>query len=84
MVTSLHKPHLSYNVPMSMARSQVQRRVIPSVHHIDASPSHDEHVHYAGAALPARPVEWAEAMVISTGEQSHLVQTRKTYNTARN
>lgn len=56
---------------MSMAGSQVQRCIVPSVHDIDASPSHDEHVHNAGAALPTRPVERAEAVVIST-ENIHI------------
>lgn len=64
-------PYLSHNVAMSMAGGQVQRRVIATVHDVNASPSHDEHVHHAGAALPAGPVERAEAVVISTGREEH-------------
>lgn len=44
----------------------MQGRVVSAVHDVNASPSHDEHVHHVGAALPARPVERAEAMVVST------------------
>lgn len=63
---------------MSVAGSQVQRRVISSVHDVDACPSHDEHVHHAGATLPAGPVEGAEAVVISTEKhsQKHLTCRR--------
>lgn len=49
---------------MSVAGSQVKRRVVSPVHDVDASPPHDEHVHHTGAALPARPVQGAEAVVI--------------------
>ena len=72
----LHEPHLSHNVSMSMAGGQVQRRVVSAVHDINTSSSHDEHVHHAGAAFPACPVERAEAVVISTAkrEQSHSIQ----------
>lgn len=55
---------------MPVAGGQVQRRVISPVHHVDARPSHDEHVHHVGAALPAGPVEGAEAVVVATGQQS--------------
>lgn len=65
------KPHLSHNVPMSVAGGQVQRCIVTSVHDVDARPSHDEHVHHVGAALPAGPVEGAEAVVISAKQQSH-------------
>lgn len=56
---------LSYNIAVSVAGGKVQRCVVSAVHDVDASPSHDEHVHHAGAALPAGPVQWAEAVVIS-------------------
>lgn len=55
---------------MSVAGGQVQRCVISSVHDVDASPPHDEHVHHAGAALPACPVQRAEAVVIPIEEKS--------------
>ncbi len=57
---------------MSMAGSQVQGCVISTVHDVNTSPSHDEHVHHAGAALPACPVERAEAMVISAVREGRL------------
>lgn len=44
----------------------MQRRIVSTVHDVNASPPHDEHVHHTGAALPACPVERAEAVVIST------------------
>lgn len=62
----LHEPYLSHDVAVSMAGGEVQGRVVSAVHDVDARPSHDEHVHHAGAALPAGPVERAEAVVIST------------------
>lgn len=71
------KPHLSHNVPMSVAGGQVQRGIVTSVHDVDACPSHDEHVHHVGAALPAGPVEGAEAVVISAKQQSQ----KKTFHT---
>ncbi len=37
--------HLGQNVTVAMARSQVQGCVVTAVHDIDASPSHDEHIH---------------------------------------
>lgn len=57
--------HLAHDVSVAVAGGQVQGRVISSVHDVDASPSHDEHVHHAGAAFPACPVERTEAMVIT-------------------
>lgn len=76
MPQHLHELYLSHDVTMSMAGSQVQRRVVSAVHDINAGPSHDEHVHHAGAALPACPVERAEAVVVSTvrEECSYLPQ----------
>lgn len=65
-----YKPDLSHNVPMSVAGGQVQRCIVSAVHDIDARPSHDEHVHHVGAALPAGPVEGAEAVVIAVKQQS--------------
>lgn len=82
----LHEPHLSHNVAMSVAGGQVQRRVISTVHDVNASPSHDEHVYHAGAALPACPVERAEAMVISTVREEHSYSaqvSQQTFSTAR-
>ncbi len=37
--------HLGQNVTVAVARCQVQGCVVATVHDIDASPSHDEHVH---------------------------------------
>lgn len=37
--------HLGQNVTVAVARCQVQGCVVAAVHDIDASPSHDEHVH---------------------------------------
>lgn len=54
-----------------MASSKVERCVITTVHDINSSASHDEHVHHAGAALSACPVQGAKAVVISAGRQEH-------------
>lgn len=62
--------YLSHDVTMSVAGGQVQRCVIAPVHDVDAGPPHDEHVHHAGAALPARPVQRAEAVVVPAEERS--------------
>lgn len=67
----LHEPYLSHDFAMPVAGGQVQRCVVSTVHDIDASASHDEHVHHTGAAFPACPVERTEAVVISTREE-HL------------
>lgn len=62
---------------MSMAGSQVQRSIISSIHDVDARPSHDEHVHHIGAALPAGPVEGAETVVITTIRQLQKLRPQK-------
>lgn len=69
-LATLQETYLSHDVTMSVAGGQVQRRVIAPVHDVDAGPPHDEHVHHAGAALPARPVQRAEAVVVPTEERS--------------
>ena len=65
----LHKPHLSHNVLMPMAGGKMKRCVISTVHDVNASSSHDEHVHHTGASFPTGPVERAEAVVISMREE---------------
>lgn len=72
MLQCLCESHLSHNVSMPMAGSKVQRRVVAAVHDINASSSHDEHVHHVGAALSACPVKRAEAVVISAAREKHL------------
>lgn len=62
--------YLSHDVTVPVAGGQVQRRVVSPVHDVDASPPHDEHVYHAGAALPAGPMQGAEAVVIPTEERS--------------
>lgn len=62
---------------MSVAGGKVQRCVISPVHDVDARPSHNKHVHHVGAALPAGPVEGAEAVVIATEQQSQQQQQKK-------
>lgn len=69
-LASRQETNLSHDVTMSVAGGQVQRCVVAPVHDVDAGPPHDEHVHHAGAALPARPVQRAEAVVVPTGERS--------------
>ena len=66
----------------------MQRRVVPAVHDVDARPSHDEHVHHAGAALPAGPVERAEAVVVSAVREENscsktFTTTARTQNNCR-
>lgn len=70
IIVKWNKRYLSHNVSVSVAGGQVQRRVVSSVHDVDARPSHDEHVHHVGAALPAGPVERAEAVVITAKRQT--------------
>lgn len=70
---TLQETYLSHNVTMSVAGGQVQRCVISSVHDVDASPPHDKHVHHAGAALPARPVQRAETMVIPIEKSAQMM-----------
>lgn len=69
-LTMGQESYLSHDVTMSVAGGQVQRCVIAPVHDVDAGPPHDEHVHHAGAALPARPVQGAEAVVVPAEETS--------------
>lgn len=61
--------YLSQNVSMAMTGSKMQRGVISSVHHVNASAPHDEHVNDATPPFPARPVEGAESMVITKKTQ---------------
>lgn len=56
--------HLSQNVTVPVAGSQVQGCVVTTVHDIDARPSHDEHIHDARTTLTARPVQRTETVVI--------------------
>lgn len=58
------RPHLAHNISVAVAGGQVQRCVISAVHDVDAGTTHDKHVHHIGAALAARPVKGAEAVVI--------------------
>ncbi len=56
--------HLGQNVTVAVARCQVQGCVVATVHDIDASPSHDEHVHDTWTTLTARPVQRTEPVII--------------------
>lgn len=82
----LHEPYLPYDVAMPVAGSQVQWRVISTVHDIDASASHDEHVHHTGTALPACPMERTEAVVISMEKRAFIFSTSctKAFSKAEN
>lgn len=68
-LATLQESYLSHDVTVSVAGGQVQRCVIAPVHDVDAGPPHDEHVHHAGPALPARPVQRAEAVVVPRRDQ---------------
>lgn len=50
---------------MAVTGGEMQRGVIATVHDVNAGAAHDEHVHDAAPALPARPVEGAESMVVT-------------------
>lgn len=50
---------------MAVTGGEVQRGVIATVHDVNAGAPHDEHVNDAAPALPARPVEGAESMVVT-------------------
>lgn len=63
--------YLSYDVSVAMTGSEMQRGVIATVHDVNTGAPHDEHVHNAASALPARPVEGAESMVITEKTVSH-------------
>lgn len=65
MYMQTNPTNLAQNVTVSVASSQVEWCVVSTVHHIDAGSPHNEHVHHIGAALPTRPVQWTESMVIS-------------------
>lgn len=54
---------------MAVAGGQVQGCVVSAVQDVNASSSHDEHIHHAGAALPARPVERAETVIVPAGRK---------------
>lgn len=51
-----------------MTGCQVQWGVIPTVHHIDSCPPHDQHLNHSRAALSAGPVQGGEAMIIPLKE----------------
>lgn len=63
--------YLSYDVSVAVTGSEMQRGVIAAVHDVNAGAPHDEHVNNAASALPARPVEGAESMVITEERVSH-------------
>lgn len=63
--THTDSANLAQNVTVSVASSQVKWCIVSTVHHVDACSSHNEHIHYVGAALPTCPVQWTEPMIIS-------------------
>lgn len=63
--------YLSYDVPVAVTGSEVQRGVIATVHDVNTGAPHDEHVNNAAPALPARPVEGAESVVVTEKTVSH-------------
>lgn len=50
---------------MAVTGGEMQRGVVATVHDVNTGAAHDEHVHNAAPALPARPVEGAESMVVT-------------------
>lgn len=53
----------------------MQWGVISTVHHVNTSASHDEHVNDATPPFPACPVEGAEAVVVTKTTRSSLIRT---------
>ena len=47
-----------------MTGCQMQRGIIPTVHHIDSCPPHDQHLNHSRSAFSAGPVQGGEAMII--------------------
>lgn len=56
-----------------MTGCQVQGCVIPTVHHIDSCPPHDQHLNYSSAALSAGPVQGGEAMIVPLKEGAMVI-----------
>lgn len=65
--------HLLYNITVPMAGCQVQGCVIPTVHHIDSCPPHDQHLNHSRAALSASPVQGGEAMIVPLKEEAMVI-----------
>lgn len=63
--------YLGYDVSVAMTGSEMQRGVITTVDDVNTGAPHDEHVNNTTSALPARPVERAESMVITEKRVSH-------------
>lgn len=55
-----------------MVGCKVQWCVISTVHHINTSSSHDEHVNHAAPSFSASPVKWAEAVVVTKNKEAKL------------
>lgn len=58
----------------------MQRGVIATVHDVNTGAPHDEHVNNAAPALPARPVEGAESMVVTEITSQPTNQTSFRWN----
>lgn len=56
-----------------MTGCQVQGGVIPTVHHIDSCPPHDQHLNHSRAALSTGPVQGGEAMIIPLKEGTMVI-----------
>lgn len=69
--------NLAQNITVSVASSQVQWCVVSTVHHVDAGSSHNEHVYHIGAALPTRPVQWTESVIISKAQTQRSLAVRQ-------
>ena len=57
--------YLRHDVSVSVTGGEMQRGVVSPIHHVDPSASHDEHVDDAAPPFPARPMEGAEAVVVT-------------------
>lgn len=72
MLHSLYEcVYLGHDVSVSMTCGEMQRRIVAPVHHIYTGTTHDEHVDNAAPPFPTRPVERAEAVVITKPQDKH-------------
>lgn len=72
-----HRVYLGHNVSVSMTCGEMQRRIVATVHHIYTGTTHDEHVDNAVLPFPTRPVERAEAVVITKPQDKHSTGSKE-------
>lgn len=69
--------YLGHDVSVSMTCGEMQRRIVATVHHIYTGTTHDEHVDDAVLPFPTRPVERAEAVVITKPQGKHSTGSKE-------